>query len=141
MENNTANTVTVNTTIGAPAEKVWQYFTTPEHITQWNKASDEWHTPSVENDLKVGGGFVYRMEARDKSFGFDFSGVYTDIQPNRLIAYTMVDGRKVTIQFTAKGDTTEVVETFDAEEDNPIDLQRTGWQAILDSFKKHVENN
>ena len=133
--------ITVTATIQAAVEKVWNLWTSPEHITQWNNASDDWHTPKAENDLRKGGIFNTRMEAKDGSFGFDFSGVYTDIKTNELIAYTMGDGRKVDISFTSEGNTTTVAETFEAENTNSLEMQRGGWQAILDNFKKYTEAN
>lgn len=139
----TANTtrITVQTTVNAPVEKAWKFFTTPEHITQWNSASPDWHSPRAENDLRVGGKFSFRMEAKDGSFGFDFGGVYDDVTPNERIEYTMEDSRKVTVEFKSNGNTTELVETFEAEDTNSIELQQMGWQAILDNFKRHVEAN
>jgi uncharacterized protein YndB with AHSA1/START domain len=131
--------ITVENTINAPVEKVWEYWTKPEHITQWNNASDDWHTPRAENDLRVGGNFVSRMEARDGSFGFDFGGVYDAITTNEYIEYTLGDGRKVTVTFTAGGITTKVIESFEAESTNPIEMQKGGWQNILDNFKKYTE--
>ena len=133
--------ITVENTINAPVEKVWQYWTKPEHITQWNNASDDWHTPRAENDLRVGGSFVSRMEAKDGSFGFDFGGVYDAITTNEYIEYTIGDGRKVKITFTADGNKTKVVESFEAESMNSIEMQKGGWQAILDNFKKYTEAN
>lgn len=133
--------ITVEATVNAPVEKVWEYWGKPEHITQWCNASPEWHAPRAENDLQTGGKFSTRMEAKDGSFGFDFGGVYDEVKPNELIAYTMGDGRKVTVIFNSDGNTTKVVETFDAEEQNPVEMQRGGWQAILDNFKKYVESN
>jgi uncharacterized protein YndB with AHSA1/START domain len=132
-------TITVENIINAPMEKVWQCWTSPEHITRWNNASDDWHTPSVTNDLKPAGAFSYRMEAKDGSFGFDFAGVYDAVKTNEHIAYTLEDGRKVNITFTSAGNTTKVVETFEAEEMNSLELQQGGWQAILNNFKKHTE--
>ncbi|MBP6731444.1 MAG: SRPBCC family protein [Chitinophagales bacterium] len=131
--------ITVNATVNAPVEKVWKQWTSPEDITQWNTASPEWHTPRAENDLKVGGRFSSRMEAKDGSFGFDFWGVYTDVRENEFIAYTMGDDRKVTISFTPNGNQTEISETFEAESENPAEMQRFGWQAILNNFKKYAE--
>jgi uncharacterized protein YndB with AHSA1/START domain len=131
--------ITVENTINAPVQKVWEYWSKPEHITQWNNASDDWHTPRAENDLRAGGSFVSRMEARDGSFGFDFGGVYDAVKPNEYIEYTLGDGRKVKIHFSAQGDSTKVTESFEAESTNSIEMQRTGWQAILDNFKKHTE--
>ena len=140
METSTAS-ITVETTVDAPVKKVWQYWTVPEHITKWNNASDDWHSPYAENDLRVGGKFLARMEARDGSFGFDFSGVYDTVRINELIEYTIGDGRKVSVRFTDNGGKTRVVETFETEGTNPIEMQRGGWQAILDNFKKYVEAN
>lgn len=133
--------ITVKTTINAPIEKVWNYFTEPEFIKQWNNASPDWHTPEAYNDLTVGGKFSYTMAAKDGSFSFDFEGIYDDIQNNKLISYTIADGRKVEVIFVTDGDQTEVTETFDPENQNPIEMQRAGWQAILDNFKKVVEDN
>lgn len=131
--------ITVETTVNAPVEKVWEYWTEPKHITQWNNASDDWHTPIAENDLTVGGKFLTRMEAKDGSFGFDFGGIYDEVKLNEVISYTLGDGRKVTITFKGQGNETQVIETFDAETTNPIEMQQAGWQAILDNFKKYVE--
>ena len=131
--------ITVENTINAPVEKVWQYWTKPEHITQWNNASDDWHTPRAENDLRAGGSFVSRMEAKDGSFGFDFGGVYDAITTNEYLEYTLGDGRKVKINFTADGNKTKISESFEAESINSTEMQRGGWQAILDNFKKYTE--
>lgn len=133
--------ITVQTLVNAPIEKAWKNWTIPEHITKWNNASDDWHTPSATNDLRVGGKFTSRMEAKDGSMGFDFWGVYDDIKNNELIAYTMGDGRKAKIVFTNEGDATKITETFEAESENSVELQRGGWQAILDNFKKYTESN
>ena len=135
----TSKKITVETTVQAPVEKVWKYWTEPTHITKWNSASDDWHTPYAENDLRVGGKFLSRMEAKDGSFGFDFGGIYDDVILHEVIAYTLGDGRKVKITFKGKENETEVIVTFDAETENPIELQQQGWQAILDNFKKYVE--
>jgi uncharacterized protein YndB with AHSA1/START domain len=140
MENQ-AKTITVENTVKAPVEKVWQFWTLPEHITKWSNASDDWHTPFAENDLKVGGKFISRMEAKDGSFGFDFGGVYDEVKTNKMIAYTIGDGRKVKINFSTNGDETKIVETFEAENTNSIEMQRGGWQSILDNFKKYAEAN
>lgn len=140
METINKQNITVETIINASIEKVWQCWTLPEHITQWNNASDDWHTPFAENDLRTGGKFLSRMEAKDGSFGFDFGGVYTQVIPHQLIAYEMGDGRKVEINFSITGNETKVVETFEAETENSIELQRGGWQAILNNFKKYVES-
>lgn len=139
MENKT--TITVESTVNAPVEKVWQLWTGPEHITKWANPSPDWHTTSAENDLRVGGKFLSRMEAKDGSFGFDFGGIYDEVKSNELIEYTLGDGRKVVIHFSHNGKETKVVETFDAESVNPVEMQRTGWQAILDSFKNYAEAN
>lgn len=133
--------ITIEATINAPVDKVWQYWNEPEHIKQWCSASPDWHVPNATNDLKVGGNFSTRMEAKDGSFGFDFGGMYDDVKTNELIAYTMSDGRKISINFSTDGNTTKVVETFDPESQNPVEMQRAGWQAILDNFKKHTEEN
>ena len=141
METATRTSITVENTINAPVEKVWAYWSAPEHITKWNNASEDWHSPRAENDLRTGGKFSTRMEAKDGSMGFDFGGTYDEVKTNEVIAYTMSDGRKVVVNFTKVGDQTKVIETFDAEETNPIEMQRGGWQAILDNFKKYVEAN
>jgi len=140
-EMETSKKIIVETTVQAPVEKVWEYWTEPTHITKWNTASEEWHTPFAENDLQVGGKFLSRMEAKDGSFGFDFGGVYDDVRLNEGIAYTLEDGRKVTINFIRQGNETKVIETFDAESTNPIEMQEAGWQAILDNFKKYINNS
>ena len=139
METQEKIIITVENTVNAPVEKVWECWTKPEHITQWNNASDDWHTPHAENDLRAGGSFVSRMEAKDGSMGFDFGGVYDSVINNQYIAYTMDDGRKVKITFTGNGDKTKVVESFEAENENSIEMQQGGWQAILDNFKKYAE--
>lgn len=134
-----ATVITVEATVHAPVATVWESWTNPAHITKWNNASDDWHTPWAKNDLRVGGSFSSRMEAKDGSFGFEFGGVYDAVTTNELIAYTMADGRKVMVEFSAEGDATKVVERFDAENENPVDMQQMGWQAILDNFKKYTE--
>ncbi|MCR8642914.1 SRPBCC family protein [Paenibacillus sp. N1-5-1-14] len=141
MEASDQAIITIETTVQAPVEKVWAYWNEPQHITKWNTASEEWHTTKAENDLRVGGNFSSRMEAKDGSFGFDFGGVYDEVNVNELIAYTMGDGRKVKITFTSEGDTTKIVEVFDAEASNPVEMQQAGWQAILNNFKKYSESN
>ena len=134
-------TITVENTVDAPVEKVWDFWTAPEHITKWNNASPDWHTPFAKNDLRTGGSFMARMEARDGSMGFDFGGIYDTVKTHEKIAYTMGDGRKVTVLFSKAGSTTKVTETFEPESENSLELQRGGWQAILDSFKKYVESS
>ncbi|MDP4262576.1 MAG: SRPBCC family protein [Bacteroidota bacterium] len=141
METQEKIVITVENTINAPVKKVWEFWTKPEHITRWNNASDDWHTPRVENDLRAGGSFVSRMEAKDGSFGFDFGGVYDVVRNNEYIEYTIGDGRKVKVTFTAEGNKTKVTENFEAENMNSVELQKGGWQAILDNFKKYTEAN
>lgn len=131
--------ITVKSLISAPIEKVWKCFVTPADIERWNTASDDWHTPKASNDFVVGGTFSYRMESRDGTAGFDFNGAYTKIEKHALISYVIGDGRKVTVEFKDKKGKTEVIETFDPENENPLEMQRGGWQAILDNFKKYVE--
>ncbi len=133
--------ITVRVTIKTPLEKVWNYWTKPEHIIKWNNASEDWHTPRAENDLRIGGKFLSRMEAKDGSFGFDFWGIYDEVIPNQLIAYTLGDDRKVRIDFTTQNNETEIVEEFEAENENSVELQQQGWLAILTNFKKYVESN
>ncbi|MCK8486631.1 SRPBCC family protein [Paenibacillus sp. MBLB2552] len=141
METNQPTKVTVQAVIQAPVEKVWSYWTEPEHITKWNQASDDWHAPRAENDLRAGGTFLTRMEAKDGSMGFDFGGVYDEVNTHERISYTLGDGRRVEITFAAEGQETKVVETFDAESTHPVEFQQAGWQAIMDNFKKYVEES
>jgi uncharacterized protein YndB with AHSA1/START domain len=131
--------ISVGTSVKAPLEKVWEVWTTPEHIQKWNFASDEWHCPRATNDLRTGGSFSSRMEAKDSSIGFDFAGRYDRVVKNQFIGYSMEDGRKVSITFSEKGKETKVVECFEPEKTNPEEMQKNGWQAILDNFKKYVE--
>jgi uncharacterized protein YndB with AHSA1/START domain len=131
--------ITVEVLVNAPIEKVWEYWTKPEHIVNWNFASSDWCSPNAVNDLKVGGEFNFRMEAKDGSGGFDFQGTYSLVEPNKKIEYTIIDGRKVTIEFGEEGGGCRVVETFEAEKINPLEMQKSGWQAILNNFKKYVE--
>lgn len=137
----TKETITVETLVNAPVEKVWEFWTKPEHITKWNAASDDWHTTRAENNLRIGGKFLSRMEAKDGSFGFDFEGIYTDVITHGKISYTLLDDRKVTITFTQTKNGVQIIETFEAETENTLELQKLGWQAILNNFKKYVENN
>ncbi len=134
--------ITVETVIDAPVEKVWACYIEPTHIIAWNNASPDWHTPKAENDLRVGGRFLSRMEAIDGSAGFDFTGTYTEVVPLSSIAYTMDgdDARGVTAAFSEEGQSTRVTVTFEVELENPVEMQRGGWQSILDSFKEHVES-
>ncbi|GIP47846.1 activator of HSP90 ATPase [Paenibacillus sp. J53TS2] len=141
METNQPTKVTVQAVIQAPVEKVWSDWTEPEHITKWNQASDDWHAPRAENDLRAGGTFLTRMEAKDGSMGFDFGGVYDEVKTHEFISYTLGDGRRVEITFAAEGQGTKVVETFDAESTHPVEFQQAGWQAILDNFKMYVEQS
>lgn len=135
----TKTTIRIQAEISAPVKKVWEFYTRPEHVMHWNHASDDWHTPKAENDLKPGGKFSYRMEARDGSFGFDFWGIYDTIKINKLIEYTLGDDRIVKVTFTENDNKTRVETTFDPEQTNSIEMQRSGWQAILNNFKKYVE--
>jgi uncharacterized protein YndB with AHSA1/START domain len=141
MNNAEKTNITVEAIINASIEKVWRLWTTPEDICQWNSASADWHTTRAENDLRAGGKFTSRMEAKDGSIGFDFWGIYDEVKTNEQIAYTMGDGRKATVIFTTDGENTKLVETFEAETQNSVELQREGWQAILNSFKNYAESN
>ena len=132
--------ITIQTDISADAETVWDYYTAPEHITKWNYASPDWHCPKAENDLRVGGTFISRMEAKDGSFGFDFEGMYDEVNAPENLTYSMSDNRKVSVHFEAVGDKTRVTITFDPENENPEEMQREGWQAILNNFKKYAES-
>lgn len=134
-----ATIITVEAIIIAPIEKVWEHWTEPKYIMKWNNASDDWHTPHAANDLRVGGQFLSRMEAKDGSFGFDLIGTYTIVELHKKIAYTIADGRQVTIEFSAYGADCKITEAFEAENINSIELQKGGWQAILNNFKKNVE--
>lgn len=135
----TTTRITVSVTVNKPVAEVWTIWTDPIHIMQWNAATNDWHCPKAENDLRTGGKFSSTMAARDGSFSFDFEGVYDDVQPHKRIAYTMADGRTCEILFTEENGTTHVVESFDAEAQNPVEMQRDGWQAILDRFKAYTE--
>ena len=139
METTNTIMITIESLINAPVEKVWEFWTGPKHITQWNNASDDWHTPAAENDLRVGGKFLSRMEAKDGSFGFDFWGIYDKVDLYQLIEYTMGDGRKAITHFSREGDKTNVVTSFEAEGTNSVEMQKGGWQAILNNFKKYAE--
>jgi uncharacterized protein YndB with AHSA1/START domain len=140
METSNKVIITVETTVNKPIEEVWKYWTEPKHITGWSFASDEWHAPKAENDLRDGGRFLTRMEAKDGSFGFDFSGAYDEVKTNEYIAYTLDDGRKVTITFVSLENETRIVETFEAEATNPVEMQEAGWQAFMDNFKRYSES-
>lgn len=131
--------ITIEATVLADAKSVWEKFTKPEHITKWNYASDDWHCPNASNELRPGGKYSARMEAKDGSFGFEFEAIYDEVIPQTRMTYTMSDGRKVTTVFQAQADGTKVTTTFDAENQNSVELQQQGWQAILNNFKKYVE--
>lgn len=132
-------TVTVETTVKAPIEKVWTSWTDPQHITKWCQASPDWHAPYADNDVRVGGSFKTTMAAKDGSFSFDFGGKYTAVEKYKKLAYTIEDGRNVEITFVSNGNETKVIESFETESQNPVDMQRAGWQAILDNFGKYTE--
>jgi len=133
------NPIEVSATVKAPVNKVWEYWTSPKHITNWNFANNDWCCPSAENNLQIGGVFSYRMESKDGETGFNFSGKYTEISPDNAITYLMNDGRKVRIQFIEAGDSTEIIEQFEAENQNSRELQQQGWQSILNNFKRYAE--
>lgn len=141
METTSKKQITVKTTVKVPVAKAWEIWSKPEHIVKWSTASPDWHTPKAENDLRTGGKFSSRMEAKDGSMGFDFGGVYDEVKPNEYIEYTIGDGRKVKIYFTTEGESTKVTETFEAENQHSIEMQQAGWQAIMDNFKKYAEAN
>jgi uncharacterized protein YndB with AHSA1/START domain len=132
-------TITVSTTVNLPIEKAWNIWNEPEHITRWYQATPEWHAPHAENNLETGGRFTTTMAAKDGSFSFDFSGVYTNVTEHKELAYTLDDGRQVSILFEAKEGQTTITETFEPEMQNSLDMQQRGWQAILDSYKQYAE--
>lgn len=136
----TLTRITVSALVNKPVAHVWNTWTDPQHIMQWCAASDDWHCPKASNDLRIGGRFSSTMAARDGSFSFDFEGVYDAVQLHKRIAYTMADGRTCEILFTEENGGTRVVESFDAESQNPVEMQRGGWQAILDRFKAYAES-
>ena len=129
--------IKTNTTL----EKTWDYFTNPKHITQWYFASSYWCCPKAENDLLLGGKFLTRMESKDGTMGFDFEGIYSTVELHKKIEYYLADGRTVSILFETENDETKVTEIFVAEDENPIEMQKGGWQAILNNFKTYLENN
>lgn len=131
--------IKVQNTIEAPIEIVWEYWTNPEHVKNWNFASNDWHCPRASSDFNVGGEFHYIMAAKDGSVEFDFCGTFTNIIMHQAIQIFLEDGREVNLQFTKEGDATKLIETFEPEEVNSIELQKQGWQAILDNFKSYVE--
>ena len=136
----TTDKITITTTVNSDIKTVWKTWTEPEDIKKWNNASDDWHTTKATIDLRKGGKFSSRMEAKDRSMGFDFGGTYDKVVPNKYISYTLDDGRKVSIDFSETEKGTAITETFEPESQNPTDMQRQGWQAILDNFKKYVES-
>jgi len=138
-KNKENQSVTIETLINKTIDEVWEKWTVPQHIMEWSHASDGWYTPSAENDLRVGGRFNSKMAARDGSYSSDFGGVYDEVIFNKKIAYTMDDGRKVVIEFAEMDEGIKVIQTFDAEEENSLEMQRAGWQSILDNFKRYVE--
>lgn len=140
MESNNAEKITVETIVNEPIAKVWTYWTAPEHITQWYNASADWHAPYAENNIWKGGTFKITMAAKDGSFSFDLTGIYTFVKEHHMIDFTLTDGRKVEVRFISDGMTTKIIETFDAENTNPVAFQKAGWQAILDNFKRYTEN-
>lgn len=133
--------ITVENTVNAPTEAVWELWNGPRHITKWNFASNDWHCPKAENDLRVGGKLKSRMEAKNGSMGFDFERIYDEVTDQQKISYAMSDGRKVTTSFENLNGKTKITTTFDAENQNPVEMQQAGWQAILDNFKKYAEKN
>ena len=134
------NPITVHITLSTPIELVWEYFTSPSHITKWCNASDTWECPLAENDVTVGGKFLTLMRAKDHSMSFPFKGTYTEVAPFEKLAYIIEDERKVTVTFEERAGDTIVTETFEPETIHPEDQQREGWQAILNNFKKYVES-
>lgn len=136
-----SNKIIVTATVNAGGQKAWDYYTNPEHITKWNFADTSWHCPSASNDMRVGGKYSARMEAKDGSFGFDFDAIYDEIVEGEKFTYTMPDGRQATVDFKKNGNQTEVVVAFDPEEQNAVEMQKGGWQAILDNFKRYVASN
>lgn len=132
--------ITVKASINAPSDKVWNYYTQPEHIVHWNFADASWHCPSAENDMRVGGTYKARMEAKDGSFGFDFEAVYTQITPGSEFTYEF-GGRTAHVQLESQGNQTQITVIFDPENEHPLEMQQFGWQAILNHFKKYTEEN
>lgn len=133
--------ITIEATVNAPVEKVWKYWGEPQHITKWAFASDDWHAPSAENDLRTDGKFSTTMAAKDGSVSFEFGGVYSKVVPHKVIEYTMGDGRKVSTKFAGDGNQTTISQSFEAEGENSLELQKAGWQAILNNMKKYTEGN
>jgi uncharacterized protein YndB with AHSA1/START domain len=136
-----SNKITVNATVNADTKKVWDYYTQPEHIVKWNFADPSWHCPSATNDMTVGGKYSARMEAKDGSFGFDFEAIYDQVNEGKGFTYTMLDGRQADVDFKENGSQTDINVTFHPENQNPVEMQKGGWQAILDNFKNYTESN
>ncbi len=131
--------ISVDAIVRGSLSDVWRYYTDPGHIVHWNFASSDWHCPEARNDLRTGGTYFARMEAKDGSGGFDFTAVYDEVEPLKKLAYTMPDGRSVITSFETVGDTVRIATVFDAEEENPVDMQKAGWQAILNQFRQYAE--
>jgi uncharacterized protein YndB with AHSA1/START domain len=136
-----SNQITITATVNADIKKAWDYYTQPEHITKWNFADPSWQCPSASNDMQVGGKYSARMEAKDGSFGFDFEATYDEIVEGKSFTYTIPDGRQVTVVFNPTGNQTEVTVTFDTENQNSFEMQKNGWQAILNNYKSYTEAN
>lgn len=132
--------IKIETIIDAKSSKVWEAYNSPQHIVNWNFASEDWHCPSAETDLQPGGKYKARMEAKDGSFGFDFEAIYDEILPHEKLEYTLLDGRKVVTTFDEENERTKVITEFEAENQNPVEMQKEGWQAILNNFKTYVEH-
>lgn len=139
-EPNAKPVITIETVVKTDMETVWNAWSAPEHITQWCHATDDWHAPYAENDLRTGGTFKTTMAARDDSFSFDFGGTYSVVKPHQLIEYVMADGRQVSVSFAKGNDGVKVIEKFEAEGTNSLEMQQAGWQAILENFRKHAES-
>ncbi|MFG6687347.1 SRPBCC family protein [Mariniflexile sp. HNIBRBA6329] len=135
------NRITIEVVVNVNLQKVWDFWTKPEHIVNWNFASDDWHCPKATNDLRVGGKFSATMASKDGTMSFDFEGVYNEVVELNKIAYAMADGRQVLVAFEKQGNTTVVTEVFDPEDQNPLEMQKNGWQSILNNFKEYVEAN
>ncbi|MES2566550.1 MAG: SRPBCC family protein [Bacteroidota bacterium] len=131
--------ITVEVNANAAIDEIWGKWTSPEHIIKWNYASDDWHCPSATNDLRVGGKFVYRMEAKDGSVGFDFLGIYDEVVVNKKISSTLGDGRTMNVSFNETNNGVKIMEAFEPESENSHEMQKAGWQMILDNFKKYAE--
>lgn len=131
--------ITIEVVVNKPIESIWEKWTLSKYVKEWNNASDDWYTPEASSDLRVGGYFCYKMSAKDGSYSFDFDGIYDEIVENERIAYTLSDGRKVSIDFVSEGEQVRIIEKFEAESENSLEMQKAGWQAILDNFKKYAE--